>query len=193
MKTILFATNNEHKIFEANLICKDLIVFNGLKASNIDVSIPETGVTFEENAFQKANYIFKQYARNCMSEDSGLEVDALNGAPGVYSARYAGEHANHEQNIDLLLANLKNESNRKARFRAVIALILDGKTHYFEGSCEGRITTEPIGSGGFGYDPVFIPDGYDRTFAELGDDTKSKISHRSKALTKLQAFFINSK
>jgi len=151
--------------------------------------IPETGTTLEENARQKAQYIYDKYHCNVFADDTGLEVNALGGKPGVYSARYAGgEGHDSEANMTKLLKNLEGETNRKAQFRTVIALILDGKTSLFDGIVEGEIIKERRGGEGFGYDPIFQPEGYDKTFAELGNDIKNTISHRARAVAKLAAF-----
>ena len=153
--------------------------------------IPETADTLEGNALQKARYIHTHFQTDCFADDTGLEVEALNGAPGVYSARYAGPGHDSEANMRKLLADLEGENNRKARFCTVIALILDGKEYLFEGIVNGRIIEEKKGSAGFGYDPIFVPDGYSQTFAELGDDIKNQISHRAMATHKLAEFLSN--
>jgi XTP/dITP diphosphohydrolase len=153
--------------------------------------IPETGVTLSENALLKARFVFDTYKVNCFADDSGLEVEALKGAPGVYSARYAGEHKNTTDNNSKLLNELRSKTNRKARFVTVIALILDGKEYLFEGSIQGTIAFEPRGTNGFGYDPLFIPTGYRSTFAEMDAATKNSISHRAIATKKLVEFFRN--
>ena len=152
--------------------------------------IPETGSTIKENAILKAQYVFDNYKLDCFSEDTGLMIDALNGEPGIYSGRYAGEEKNDKKNIEKVLGNLKNKENRIARFITVIALILEGNLYTFEGIVEGKIAKTPRGNKGFGYDPVFIPDGYNKSFAELGLDTKNKISHRAKAIKKLLEFLL---
>jgi XTP/dITP diphosphohydrolase len=159
-----------------------------LKEAGIDIDIPEPHQTLEENAAEKGRTIFSITKTSCFSEDTGLEVNALNGAPGVHSARYAGDENSSQKNIDKLLANLQTIGDRSAQFRTVIFLLLNGKEYYFEGICKGKITTEQIGKDGFGYDPVFIPDGDQRTFAEMSIDEKNKYSHRKKALDKLVTF-----
>ncbi len=189
-KSIVFATSNQNKILEINkLLTNDLnIEIKTLSDINVTEDIPETGKTIKENAIQKASYIYNKYGYNCFAEDTGLLVDALNGEPGIYSARYAGEDRNDNKNIDKILTNLNNTPNRHAHFKTVIALLLEGKTYTFEGKIEGEITTAPQGTSGFGYDPIFRPNGYNRTFAEIGLEEKNKISHRAKALDKLINF-----
>ena len=183
---IVFVTNNQHKLDEIkNILCQE---FNIVSLNDIGChdNIPETGNTLEENASQKSNYIASRYALDCFADDTGLEVDALGGQPGVHSARYAEETDHDSQaNMAKLLDKLGNNNNRKARFRTVISLIVHGKEYRFEGIVEGRIAHQPRGVRGFGYDPVFIPDGYDKSFAELGDEVKNQISHRARAVRKL--------
>lgn len=183
---IVFVTNNQHKLDEIkNILGQE---FNIVSLNDIGCydDIPETGDTLEENASQKSNYIASRYALDCFADDTGLEVDALGGQPGVHSARYAEETDHDSQaNMAKLLDKLGNNNNRKARFRTVISLIVHGKEHRFEGIVEGRIAHQPSGVRGFGYDPVFIPDGYDKSFAELGDEVKNQISHRARAVRKL--------
>ena len=203
---IVFATNNEHKLSEIRSILGDSIEVLSLKDIGCDVDIPETGKTLEENALQKAQYVYDHYHIDCFADDTGLEVDALDGAPGVYSARYASMASDScqmshdsEANMARLLKELGNNNNRKARFRTVIALIQKKdvcpcgctsikQIHKFEGIVEGEIIRERRGGEGFGYDPIFQPDGYDKTFAELGMEIKNRISHRARAVTKLCAF-----
>lgn len=189
MHTLVFATNNPHKAREVEQILGGKFTVKTLRDIGCQEEIEETEPTLEGNALLKARYVKEKYGYDCFSEDTGLEVEALGGAPGIYTARYAGEEKNPDANIALLLKNLLGKENRRARFHTVIALIYNGTETLLEGICEGRIATEKHGSGGFGYDPVFIPDGYERTFAELGDDVKNKISHRAKATEKLVAFF----
>lgn len=183
---IVFVTNNQHKLDEIkNILGQE---FNIVSLNDIGCydDIPETGDTLEENASQKSNYIASRYALDCFADDTGLEVDALGGQPGVHSARYAEETDHDSQaNMAKLLDQLGNNNNRKARFRTVISLIVHGKEYRFEGIVEGRIAHQPSGVRGFGYDPVFIPDGYDKSFAELGDEVKNQISHRARAVRKL--------
>jgi XTP/dITP diphosphohydrolase len=159
-----------------------------LREAGIDMDIPEPHETLEENAAEKARTIFRLTGLDCFSEDTGLEVTALDNAPGVHSARYAGDEKSFDRNTEKLLANLEGKTDRSARFRTVICLILQGKEHYFEGRCEGRIAGEPGGSQGFGYDPVFIPEGSDKTFAQMGMAEKNRFSHRKKATDMLVVF-----
>lgn len=188
MKKIIFSTNNEHKLEEVRSILGKYYQVLSLKDIGEDVDIPETGDTLEENAMIKANYLWNKYHINCFSDDTGLEVRALNNAPGVYSARYAGDQKNSSDNVAKLLAELKDKEDRKAQFRTIIALIKDGKKYLFEGKVEGTITDAPKGSSGFGYDPIFQPDGYDKTFAELNLEEKNQISHRARAIQQLVLF-----
>ena len=160
-----------------------------LKDIDCNEELAETAATLEGNALQKASYVFENYGYNCFADDTGLEIDALNGAPGVHSARYAGEECRAEDNINLVLQKLKGQSNRIAEFRTVIALIIDGKETFFEGNCKGDITEFRSGLEGFGYDPIFLPNGFDKTFAEMKQNEKGAISHRGKAVKKLVEFF----
>ncbi len=192
MNQLIFATHNAHKAEEVKQIVENLFEVKNLSDINFFDEIPETGNTFKENALQKVQYLHNRLNCNCFADDSGLSVDALNGAPGVLSARYAGEPSNSQRNTKKLLKALDGETNRKAQFTTVIAVILDGQTHFFEGVIRGTITKYPRGEGGFGYDPIFIPDGYDKTFAELPADIKNKISHRAIAMQKFKQF-INQK
>ena len=186
---LVFATNNKHKLSEMSSILGDKIELLSLKDINCDVDIPETADTLEGNAILKSEFIYNNYNINCFADDTGLEVEALNGEPGVYSARYAeGESHDSMANMKKLLSKLENVENRSAQFRTVISLILDGKKYVFEGIVKGRISKERKGDKGFGYDPIFIPEGYDNSFAELGEDVKNKISHRAKAVEKLIDF-----
>jgi XTP/dITP diphosphohydrolase len=153
-----------------------------------EVDIEETGTTLEENARIKSQFVYDNYGFNCFSDDTGLEIEVLNGEPGVYSARYAGEDCSFDDNMNKVLKEMKGKENRKARFRTVISLILDGKEYQFEGEVKGKITTEKHGDKGFGYDPIFLPDGYSQTFAELDLEEKNRISHRGKAVVKLAGF-----
>lgn len=191
MDKLIFSTNNSHKYQEVSSILKDCCRILTLKDIGIDTYIPETGCTLEENAIIKALYIWQAKGMDCFADDTGLEVEALGNAPGVYSARYAGDGHDSRANMQKLLLNLQGESNRKARFRTVIAAIIDGKEYLFEGIVNGEITKSPKGDSGFGYDPVFRPEGYEQTFAELGDDIKNAISHRAKAVEKLRDFLIS--
>jgi len=182
---LVFATNNAHKLYEIKQLLGTN--FNLLSLSDINCSdeIPEDYETLEENAMQKAQYIYDRYQLNSFADDTGLEVEALNGRPGVYSARYAGPQRNSSDNITLLLSELNGKTNRNAQFRTVIALILNDKKYYFEGVVKGIIIEKPIGANGFGYDPVFVPEGYNQTFAQLPIEIKNTISHRGLAFVKL--------
>jgi XTP/dITP diphosphohydrolase len=192
MKTIVFATNNAHKLEEVRAIISGKIRIVSLSDIGCVEELPETSDTLEGNALQKANYVKEHFGYDCFADDTGLEVEALNGEPGVRSARYAGDGHDSNANIEKLLSKLAGQPNRKARFRTVIALIMNGKTEFFEGRINGQIIDERRGNTGFGYDPVFIPDGYAKTFAELGADEKNKISHRAIAARKL-ALWVNGK
>ena len=188
MTTLIFATNNEHKVSEIqSLLPKDINVIT-LQQAGINIDIPEPYDTLQENANTKAKTIFEITQQNCFSEDTGLEIDVLNGAPGVYSARYAGEDRNFNANIEKVLSNLKNLENRSAQFRTVICLIWEQKEYYFEGVCRGHIAKENSGTAGFGYDPIFIPEGATKSFAEMTMDEKNTYSHRQKAVTQLFTF-----
>lgn len=185
---LVFATNNQHKLEEVSAILDNSIELLSLKDINCNTDIPETADTLEGNALLKAQYIYNNFGINCFADDTGLEVEALNNEPGVYSARYAGENKNPEANMFKVLDNLREKENRKARFRTVIALILNRKEYLFEGIINGKITNSKQGSAGFGYDPIFMPEGYNETFAELGNNIKNKISHRALAINKLYDF-----
>lgn len=185
---IIFATNNANKILEIKKVLNAQYHITGLQEAGISIDIPEPHDTLQENAREKAITIFNLTGKNCFSEDTGLLVDELYGAPGVKSARYAGEHANSEQNIDKLLKALGDAENRKAHFKTIICLIVDGKEYYFEGICNGKIISELRGTDGFGYDPVFVPDGSNKTFAEMDIEEKNKYSHRKKAVEKMIQF-----
>jgi XTP/dITP diphosphohydrolase len=185
---LIFATNNQHKADEIRAVLKGPVELVTLREAGIDIDIPEPYDTLEENARTKSVTIFKMTGTDCFSEDTGLEVDALGGEPGVKSARYAGEGRSFDANIDKLLSQLSGITDRKARFRTVISLLINGKETLFEGVCEGRIIEERRGNNGFGYDPVFIPDGADRSFAEMDIAGKNQFSHRKKATQKLVAF-----
>jgi len=189
MTELIFATGNQHKAIEVREIL-DLneIKILSLRDINFLEDIPETGNTMTENAIIKSRTIYDKYKKNVFADDSGLEVEALDMAPGLYSARYAGEHKSSEDNMMKLLNEMKGKANRKARFRSVIALIWEGQTYTYEGVVNGTITDDRRGEGGFGYDPIFIPDGYDKSFSELGDAIKNGISHRYNALTKMKIF-----
>jgi len=188
---LVFATNNKNKIIEVQQMLPPTIEIVSLESIGCFEEIPETAATIEENAIMKANYVTQKYGYDCFADDTGLEVEALNGAPGVYSARYAGEQRNSDDNMNKLLETLCHESNRKAQFKTVIALNLSGKQHLFTGIASGEITSEKTGNQGFGYDPIFKPEGYDVTFAQLSLEEKGAISHRGKATAELIAFLKN--
>lgn len=181
METIVFATHNQNKLNEIKSILKERFNVVGLTEIGCTEEIPENGATIAENAAIKARFVYEKYNLNCFADDTGLEVDALNGEPGVFSARYAGEPTDSVKNMEKLLFKLKNNSNRKARFRTVIVYVENGISTFSEGVVEGNITESKKGEKGFGYDPIFKPDGYKVTFAEMGSDEKNKISHRAKA------------
>ena len=188
MTEIIFATNNAHKLSEVQALLGDKFHLVTLRDCGITEDIPETADTLEGNASQKSHYLYDRVGKNCFADDTGLEVEVLGGAPGVRSARYATDGHDFEANNRLLLKNLEGEANRNARFRTVISLVLDGEEYLFEGVVEGRITESAAGCGGFGYDPLFVPDGYDCTFAEMSADEKNAISHRGRAVQKLVEF-----
>ncbi|GAA4320432.1 non-canonical purine NTP diphosphatase [Mucilaginibacter gynuensis] len=188
MQQLVFATNNRHKLDEVAAKINGQIALLTLDDIGCHDDIEETGTTFSANASIKSHHIYNKYHVNCFGDDSGLEVDALNLEPGVYSARYAGEHGNHAANIKKVLEGLGDTPNRKARFRTVISLLWNGEEHFFEGTVEGTIRYEVSGEGGFGYDPIFQPDGYNITFAEMTMEEKNRISHRAKAMDGLIAF-----
>ncbi|WP_236978498.1 RdgB/HAM1 family non-canonical purine NTP pyrophosphatase [Membranihabitans maritimus] len=181
---LLFATSNQNKLMEVQKKIGDQFIIKDLKSIGFNGEIPETQDTIEGNAVQKATFIYEKYQINCFAEDTGLEIEALNGEPGVYSARYAGDQKSNEDNIELVLHKLKDIKNRNARFKTVLAYIENGDISTFEGIIYGTITTGKSGDKGFGYDPIFLPDGYDQTFAELSIETKNTISHRALALQK---------
>ena len=185
-----FATHNQHKTEEVRAILgADYRILNLPELGCPD--IPETADTLKGNALQKAQYVADHYGRNCFADDTGLEVLALDGRPGVYSARYAGEGCSYQDNVLKLLGEMQDVTDRRACFKTVIALILNGKTYFFEGRVDGIILSEQRGTDGFGYDPVFLPDGYDQTFAEMSPATKNSISHRGRAIQQLAAFLKN--
>ena len=187
-RKLVFATNNAHKLEEIASILGEKIELLSLKDIECEADIPETADTLEGNATQKAEYIYKNFGLDCFADDTGLEVEALNGAPGIYSARYAGDGHDSEANMKKLLENLQGKENRKAQFRTAICLIMNGEKYLFEGIVKGEIIQEKRGGAGFGYDPIFVPEGYNLTFAELGNDIKNTISHRAKAVEKLCDF-----
>lgn len=185
MKKIVFATNNAHKLSEIRSILGDEYEILSLRDINCDVDIPETTSTLEGNAEIKVRYIKEHFGYDCFADDTGLEVDALNGAPGVFSARYAGPEHDSLKNMNLLLKNMSDKTDRKARFRTVIALLIDNQLTLMDGVVEGEITLQPQGDNGFGYDPIFSPEGFDVTFAQMDSSIKNKISHRARATEKL--------
>lgn len=195
---LIFASNNQHKVEELKVFAGNesdnyRIEIVSLKEAGIDIDIPEPHATLEENASEKSWTIYKLTGCDCFSEDTGLEIEALNGEPGVKSARYASEERSFKDNIDKVLQKLANKTNRRARFRAVISLIIDGKETRFQGICNGKIIDTPRGTEGFGYDPIFIPDGSDRSFAEMPVEEKNQFNHRTKAAAKLVAYLQNMK
>jgi len=186
---LTFASNNDYKLEEIrNKLSGTGIEVLGLKESGVNEELPETGNTLEANAFEKANRVYSKFGLNCFADDTGLEVEALGGEPGVYSAMYAGEGASYQENLTKLLAEMKGKSNRKARFRTIVSLVLDAAEYRFEGIVEGEILENSRGTQGFGYDPVFVPDGFNETFAEMSAEQKNKISHRGLAIEKLVKF-----
>lgn len=192
MEKLVFATNNAHKLEEVRAVLANKIEILSLNELGCYDDIPETADTLEGNALIKADYVFNKFGMTCIADDTGLEVEALNGEPGVYSARYGGESHNAQKNMQKLLNRLEGITNRTARFRTVIALKNSTQELYFEGVINGHIAVSPSGTAGFGYDPVFVPDGYTETFAELGSELKNKISHRALAVEKLIEFLNNS-
>ncbi len=184
---ICFATNNKNKLQEIKSAVKDIEIL-GLADIGCREELPENQTTLEGNSLEKANYVFDNYQQDCFADDTGLEIEELGNEPGVYSARYAGTHGDSEANMQLVLKNLKGKENRKAQFKTVITLILNDKKHQFEGVAKGEITLEKVGVDGFGYDPIFVPEGYSITFAEMSMEEKNAISHRGKAVRKLIDF-----
>ena len=187
-KKLVVATNNAHKLEEISAILGNEMELLSLKDIHCNADIPETADTLEGNARQKAMYIHENYGMDCFADDTGLEVEALKGAPGVFSARYAGDGHDSDANMQKLLKELEGKENRKAQFRTAICLIMEGKEYLFEGIVKGHIIEEKRGGAGFGYDPIFVPEGYNQTFAELGNDVKNTISHRARAVEKLCTF-----
>ncbi len=190
METLIFATNNQNKVDEIRLVLNNAFNILTLREAGINIDIPEPHNTLEENASEKSGTIYRLTGQNCFSEDTGLEVEALGGEPGVKSARYAGENRSFDANIEKLLFNLQKHTNKKAHFKTIISLIINGKELFFEGICRGEIISEKRGSNGFGYDSVFIPDGSKKTFAEMTMVEKSAFSHRKKAMEQLIAFLV---
>ena len=191
MKKLVFATNNKHKLEEVRSVLHNQMEILSLHEIGCDADIPETAATLEGNALLKARYVYENFGYDCFADDTGLEVNALNGEPGVYSARYACENHDAQLNMEKLLLNMLDKTDRSAQFRTVIALIEDGNTQYFEGIIRGEIIREKKGNTGFGYDPVFVPEGFTKTFAELGADVKNKISHRALAVEQLLNYLKN--
>lgn len=190
LKKLLFATNNAHKLTEVQAVLGSAFELTTPRDCGVTEEIPETCETLEGNASQKAHYLYDRTGLDCFADDTGLEVMALGGAPGVHSARYATDGHDFVKNNELLLRNLEGVSDRRARFRTVIALLLDGKEYRFEGIVEGRIIDHEIGREGFGYDPLFMPDGFDKTFAEMTADEKNAVSHRGRAVRQLAEFLL---
>lgn len=190
MRKIVFATNNQHKLEEVRAMIGDYFQVLSLNDIDCNEDIPENGLTFEENAISKARYIKEHYGYDCFADDSGLEVTALNNAPGVFSARYAGEPSNSQRNIEKLMHEMQGKEERSARFRTCIAYLTGEEERYFEGCVEGSIIDTLRGCNGFGYDPLFIPSGYDITFAEMSSEEKNKISHRAIAVQKLIEYLL---
>lgn len=191
MTTLIFATNNQHKIDEIKTVIGNKFNIVTMADAGITIDIPEPHETIEENAAEKSTFIYNLLNKDCFGEDTGLEVEALNGEPGVLSARYGGEERSHQKNIEKLLHNLKDKDNRNAQFKTIISLVLNGEQHLFEGICHGKIINEQIGTDGFGYDPIFIPNGSTKTFAQMAMEEKNIYSHRRKATDKLIAFLLN--
>ncbi len=187
-RKFIFATNNLHKLEEVQQMLNNQFILVSLKDIGCVADIPENEPTIEGNALFKARYIYQKYGKDCFADDSGLEVEILSNAPGVRSARYAGESKDSQDNMNLLLENLKGKKNRKARFRTVIACVIDGQEFVFEGIINGEIKEQGFGKNGFGYDPIFCPEGYDQTFAELPSEVKNQISHRALAVQKFLLF-----
>ena len=182
---LVFATNNKNKLKEISMQLNDEFILQSLEDIGCEEEVPETANTIEGNATQKANYIFVKYGTPCFADDTGLEIEALNNAPGVYSARYAGTERNDTNNINKVLLELDGQVNKKARFKTIISLVIEEKEQLFEGIINGKIVSERRGNNGFGYDPIFVPDGYSETFAEMDPELKNKISHRAIAFRKL--------
>lgn len=187
-REIIFATNNRHKVLEVSAMLGEGYALSTLREQGIEEEVPEDQPTIEGNALQKARYVYGRTGKDCFADDTGLEVEALGGEPGVRSARYASDGHDFEANMKLLLDNMRGKENRKARFRTVVALIKDGREYTFEGVVEGHITEKPAGDGGFGYDPVFVPEGFTESFAEMSPAMKNSVSHRGRAISKLVSF-----
>ena len=188
---LIFASNNRHKLEEIAKITGSEFSILNLKQAQCEGEIPETGTTLTENALQKAHWVYSRTHKNCFADDTGLEIEALNGAPGVYTARFAGDDCSPEDNIQKTLRVMKDMKNRRACFRTIIACIIEGKEYLFEGVVEGEIATQKMGEGGFGYDPIFIPKGFSQSFAQMPLNEKNKMSHRGRATAKFVAFLKN--
>ena len=191
MRKLVFATNNEHKLREVKQVLQSDFELLSLDQIGCFDEIPETGTTLEVNASQKSYFIWDKYGINCFADDTGLEIEAIDNEPGVYSARYAGEQKDPSANIVKVLEKLSGKTNRNARFRCVISLVIDGVEQQFEGIVQGKILNEKHGEAGFGYDPIFMPDGYSVSFAEMSSEVKNQISHRGRAVTKLVSYLKN--
>ena len=187
---LCFVSNNKNKFSEVSSIMKNIEIIS-LEDIGFNEDIPETGSSLKENSQLKAKSIYDKFNIDCFADDTGLEIETLNGEPGVYSSRYAGNRSNSKDNIDLVLKKMKNSTNRNAQFRTIITLYLDSKVYFFDGSVKGMISSQPIGKFGFGYDSIFMPKGYDLTFAQMTSEDKNKISHRKKAIQKLNMFLLN--
>ena len=185
MRELIFATNNKHKLEEVSQLLLGKVKITSLAEAGLEGEIPETADTLQGNALQKAQWVWERTGKDCFADDTGLEVEALGGAPGVYSARYAGEHCSFDDNVNKLLENMQGKTNRNAAFRTVICLMENGQPRYFEGKVEGCILTERYGKGGFGYDPIFMPDRFAVSFAEMPLEVKNQISHRGLAVKQL--------
>lgn len=185
MRTLVFATNNKHKLHEVSEMLKGVVEIKSLEEMGLAGDIPETADTLQGNALQKAQWVWERTQMDCFADDTGLEVDALGGAPGVYSARYAGEHCSFDDNVNKMLSEMEGKTNRKADFRTVVCLIENGEPRYFEGRVDGTILTERYGEQGFGYDPIFMPDRFAVSFAEMPLEVKNQISHRGRAIAQL--------
>lgn len=193
MKELVFATNNKHKLQEVSEMLDGIVLIKSLNDIGLAGDIPETADTLDGNALQKAQWVYERTGLDCFADDTGLEVEALDGRPGVYSARYAGEHCSFDDNINKMLSEMQGKTNRRACFRTVICLIENGEPRYFEGRVDGQILTERYGKEGFGYDPIFMPDRFAVSFAEMPLEVKNHISHRGKAVAKLEEYLKNNK
>lgn len=190
---IIFATNNKHKLQEIRNILPNKFKIKSLEEINFTGEIPETNPTIKQNAAQKAHFIYQKYKINCFADDTGLEIPSLHNQPGVYSARYAGENASYQDNVLKVLQNMQNKTNRNAQFITVICLIFNDKEYFFEAIIKGKITHYPRGEKGFGYDPIFVPEGYEKTYAQISPEEKNTISHRALATQKLTKFLLTRK